>query len=203
MVDFMDAMRTDHPGDERLARHLGINYDACHLAVEFETALEALDRLVESGVRISKIHLSSALRVRPTRAAQEKLADFADQTYFHQVIAREPDGTIRRYRDLDVALKAAASVEENGSREWRIHFHIPLHSLPTPLFDNTTDHLLGVLDFLQAHPTKCGHLEMETYTWEVMPPDLKNRSVIDQLVSEYRWTLDQLHRRGFAALSDK
>ena len=64
--------------------------------------------------------------------------------------------------------------------EWRIHFHIPLHCPPTAWFDNTTDHLLGVLDVLAAQPGLCSHLEMETYTWEVMPPELKSRSVVDQ-----------------------
>jgi hypothetical protein len=38
---------------------------------------------------------------------------------------------------------------------------------------------------------------METYTWEVMPEELKNRSVVDQLTAEYEWTLRQLSARGF------
>jgi hypothetical protein len=38
---------------------------------------------------------------------------------------------------------------------------------------------------------------METYTWEVMPVEMKNRSVVDQLVSEYEWTLAQLALYGF------
>ncbi|HUR47078.1 MAG TPA: hypothetical protein VMZ27_14460, partial [Candidatus Saccharimonadales bacterium] len=66
------------------------------------------------------------------------------------------------------------------------------------LFDNTSDHLLGVLDVLQEHPALCSHLEMETYTWEVMPQQMKNRSVVDQLVSEYEWTLQALNARGLA-----
>jgi hypothetical protein len=80
--------------------------------------------------------------------------------------------------------------------EWRIHFHIPLHSPPTPLFDNTTDHLLGVLDLLQGNPALCSHLEMETYTWEVLPEPLRERSVVEQLAAEYHWTLAQLSERG-------
>jgi hypothetical protein len=39
---------------------------------------------------------------------------------------------------------------------------------------------------------------METYTWEVMPAEMKNRSVVDQLVGEYEWTLSELRQRGLA-----
>jgi len=74
---------------------------------------------------------------------------------------------------------------------------VPLHSPPTKLFNNTADHLLGVLDALQKDPTRCSHLEMETYTWEVMPPEMKKRDVVEQLVAEYDWTLKRMAERGF------
>ncbi len=199
-VDFLDEMRTQHPGDGRWSRHLGVNYDTCHLAVEYESPPDAFARFREHGIRISKIHLSSALRVQPTSEARKALTAFADDTYFHQVIERKADGSLRRYRDLDLALRQAESTDDRQSVEWRIHFHIPLHSPATPLFENTTDHLLGVLDLLQADPRLCTHLEMETYTWEVMPPELKNRSVISQLVSEYGWCLGELEKRGIRAV---
>jgi sugar phosphate isomerase/epimerase len=190
---FIEQMRADRPGDARLARHLGVNYDACHLAVEFEEPREAVRRFQEHGIRLSKIHLSSALKVRPTPEARVALRAFADDTYFHQVVARAPDGTLKRHRDLDVALAAPPAAE---GVEWRIHFHIPLHSPPTALFGTTQDHLLGLLDLVAAEPKLCPHFEMETYTWEVMPPELKKRSVVDQLAAEYDWTLARLAERG-------
>ena len=103
-----------------------------------------------------------------------------------------------RYRDLDVALEKANTEPPPVSSEWRIHFHIPLHAAPAAHYGSTADHLLGVLDFLKENPGICHHLEMETYTWEVMPGELKNRSVVDQLAAEYVWTLEQLHQRGLA-----
>jgi hypothetical protein len=63
------------------------------------------------------------------------------------------------------------------------------------MMDNTSDHLLGVLDVLQANPGLCSHLEMETYTWGVLPPALRSRSVVDQLAAEYDWCLRELRRR--------
>jgi hypothetical protein len=198
-VAFIEQLRAQRPGDSRALEHLGVNYDTCHLAVEYEEPQAALDRFRRAQVRISKLHLSSALRVRPTAEVRKALGAFADDIYFHQVIERATDGALHRYRDLDVALKAMAGVGHDRGVEWRIHFHVPLHSPSTKLFGNTTDHLLGVLDLLQRDPKMCSHLEMETYTWEVMPPELKERNVVSQLASEYEWTLARLAERGFGA----
>jgi len=97
-----------------------------------------------------------------------------------------------RYQDLDAALSQPSTINHQPPLEWRIHFHIPLHSKPTALFDTTSDHLVGVMDILKADPSLCSHIEMETYTWEVMPPELKRRDVVEQLVGEYEWTLQRL-----------
>jgi hypothetical protein len=126
------------------------------------------------------------------------LGAFADDTYLHQVVERAPDGTLTRHRDLPEVLGLDHESRGTDRREWRIHFHIPLHAPATPLFGNTQDHLLGVLDLVAADPGLCRHFEMETYTWEVMPAAMKNRSVVDQLVAEYDWTLAQLRQRGLA-----
>jgi len=193
-VKFFELMRGEHPHDGRLTEFLGVNYDTCHLAVEFEDAAESLAQLRGHGIKISKLHLSSALKLRPTPEALSALAAFADDTYLHQVASRTAGGKLARYKDLDVALAAPKSPPD----EWRVHFHIPLHSPAAAWFDNTTDHLLGVLDVLQADPHLCSHLEMETYTWEVLPPALKNRSVVGQLTAEYDWCLTALRDRGLA-----
>jgi hypothetical protein len=190
-VEFFGRLRDEHPGDPRLQQCLGVNYDTCHLAVEYENAGEALARLRRHQIKVSKLHLSSALKARPTAKARAALAGFADDVYLHQVVARGADGALVRYRDLDVALLAEAP-----SEEWRVHFHIPLHCPATEWFEPTTDHLLGVLDVLQADPGLCTHLEMETYTWEVMPSGMKSRNVVDQLASEYEWCLEHLQERG-------
>ena len=195
-VAFFEQLRADRPGDLRLDEHLGVNYDCCHLAVEFEAPGEALARLRRAGIKISKIHLSNALKVRPTTEVRAALRAFADDIYFHQTIERRPDGEIIRYGDLDEALATSASASPQFELEWRIHFHIPLHAKPTTLFDTTADHLLGVLEEVRKAPALCRHFEMETYTWEVMPPEMKNRSVVDQLVSEYEWTLARLEECG-------
>ena len=199
-IAFFEQLRADRPGDLRLDEHLGINYDCCHLAVEFEAPGEALQRLRRAGIKISKIHLSNALKVHPTPEVRAALKAFADDIYFHQTIERRPDGGIIRYGDLDEALDTSATATPQYELEWRIHFHIPLHAKPTALFDTTADHLLGVLDEVKRAPSLCSHFEMETYTWEVMPAELKKRNVVDQLVGEYEWTLAALAARGIGRI---
>ncbi|HVY68365.1 MAG TPA: metabolite traffic protein EboE, partial [Verrucomicrobiae bacterium] len=197
-VHFLRQMRDDRPNDTRLNRHLGVNYDTCHLAIEYEQPAAALRRFRENSIKISKIHLSSALKVRPTAAAREALRSFADDVYFHQVIARDKQGQITRFKDLDVALASPLPTNGPVTDEWRVHFHVPLHTRATELFDNTSDHVTGLLDLLKTEPGICSHFEMETYTWEVMPSEMKKNNVVDQLVAEYQWTLGQLARRGLA-----
>ena len=192
-VRFFESLYAQHPNDSRLHEHLGVNYDTCHLAVEYEEPRTAIGALRDAGLRISKLHLSAALIVQPDHTVKGNLKAFEDDVYLHQVIEKTPLGTLNRYRDLDAAL--AADIE---AEEWRIHFHVPLHSPDGDWFKTTRQHIKGVLDLLQEDPELCSHLEMETYTWEVLPNQMKNRDVVDQLVGEYEWTLGELTVRGLA-----
>ena len=198
-VAFFERMAAVRPAEQdRLLRYLGVNYDTCHLAVEFEEPAESVGRLRAHGIKISKIHLSSALKVKPAPEARKFLAAFADDTYLHQVVVRNGGPNLTRYKDLDLALAAAEISNPSNAAEWRIHFHVPIHSPATALTSTTVDHLRGVLDLLKVDPRFCSHLEMETYTWEVMPQALKNRNVVDQLAAEYDWCLRELRERGLA-----
>lgn len=197
-VHFIEQMRQSRPGDLRLDAHLGVNYDCCHLAVEFERPAEAIGRFLQHRIRISKLHFSNALRVKPTSEARQHLRTFLDDVYLHQVVAAGAAEGLRRYLDLDAALLEPAGLKPQLSEEWRIHFHVPLYSGPETFFDTTSDHVLGVMDELKAHPGMCSHIEIETYTWEVLPQSIKQRNVVDQLESEYRWTLHELVQRGLA-----
>ena len=202
-ISFFRQMRDEHKNDPRLDEFLGVNYDCCHFAVEFEEPENALAAFAEAGIRISKIHLSSALKTRTTPDALAALQKFSEGVYLHQVIARGPEGQLMFFRDLPDALEdnskiSHATRQSSNMSEWRIHFHVPLHAAAVPPFQNTDDHLTGVLDWLARDPKACSHLEMETYTWEVLPPELKSRTVVEQLAAEYDWTLAELAKRGLA-----
>lgn len=197
-VKFFGLYVDENPGDTRFLQRVGINYDCCHLAVEFEEAQEALEKLHSTGIRLSKLHLSSALKLKPTAENIERLKGFDEPVYFHQVIARKGDEPLRRFRDIPDALAFADSHPGETGDEWRVHFHIPLHASPCGGFGDTKDHMLGSLDWLQRNPHACQHLEMETYTWEVLPENLRSVDVVDQLCAEYDWTLTEMKKRGLA-----
>jgi hypothetical protein len=196
-VTFFDNWRSSDRAvdDEGLLRHVGVNYDCCHLAVEFESAKVALDRISAAGLRLSKLHLSSALRVRPDETGRNALRAFIEPVYLHQVVVGQGSHVRRRYIDLPDAL--ASSERLDPAEEWRVHFHVPLHAAPGAPFGDTRDHLIEALDWLKTHHGACTHLEMETYTWEVLPPAMR-LPIEDQLVREYAWTLGELAERGLA-----
>jgi hypothetical protein len=196
-VALFDKMRDEHKDDPRLNEFLGVNYDCCHFAAEYEEPLDAFAAFQNAGVKINKLHLSSALKTSATPGALAALKKFSDDVYLHQVIARTRSGRIKFFKDLPDALNKNSKFKIQNSElsEWRIHFHVPLHAPAIPPFQNTNDHLLGALDWLAKNPKACSHLEMETYTWEVLPPELKSRTVVEQIAAEYEWTLARLAER--------
>jgi hypothetical protein len=198
-VAFFNAWRAGEPAVDRegLLQRVGVNYDCCHLGVEFESAKAALDRIAGAGLRLSKLHLSSALRVRPDTIGRQALAAFNEPVYLHQVVVGNAHTGVVRRRFVDLPEALADPEPAQVDDEWRVHFHVPLHAAPGAPFEDTRDHLMGALDWLQAHRGACTHLEMETYTWEVLPPALR-LPIEDQLVREYAWTLDALAQRGLA-----
>jgi hypothetical protein len=63
--------------------------------------------------------------------------------------------------------------------------------------EDTSEHVRKTLDWLSQNSAKCSHLEMETYTWEVLPSNLRSLSVVEQVAEEYFWTIKALKERGF------
>jgi hypothetical protein len=181
---------------EAILQNIGINYDTCHFAVEFEEANLSLSKLTTNGLRISKIHLSSALSFRPTEANVARLKSFHDEVYLHQTIIRKGTEVTHRFADIpDVLAWYPAHCSEAGD-EWRVHFHIPLHARPDGDFQDTTSQISGVLAEVAKNPGMCRHFEMETYTWEVLPVELQSSDVVDQLVAEYKWCLGEFSKAG-------
>jgi hypothetical protein len=198
-VDFFAEWRASDRAveGEGLLRYVGVNYDCCHLAIEFESARAALDRLAAAGLRLSKLHLSSALRVRPDAEGRAALAAFVEPTYLHQVVVGRTNSHDVRRRFVDLPDALSDKEPSRSDDEWRVHFHVPLHAAPGAPFADTRDHLTDALDWLAVHRGACTHLEMETYTWEVLPPALR-LPIEEQLVREYEWTLAALAVRGLA-----
>jgi sugar phosphate isomerase/epimerase len=196
-LKFFGLYLDEHPKDRDFFHFVGLNYDTCHLAIEYEDPAVALERITGSGIRLSKLHFSSALKFKPSAENLRRLRGFDEPVYFHQVVIWDGNEVpLRRFRDLPEALEFAEKNPGEWGSEWRVHFHIPIHAQPSGEFGTTQDHLLGAMDWLGKNPTKCQHIEMETYTWEVLPEEMRTGDVVDQLAKEYDWCLAEMKVRG-------
>jgi sugar phosphate isomerase/epimerase len=189
---FFERLQAAAPDAEAIRRRIGVNYDACHFALEYDAAREALDALTEAGIRISKIHLSSALALDPSDPkALAAIRRFDEPVYFHQVLLRRANGDVSRFIDLPEFFAAVESgaFDPTLFKEMRVHFHIPLDAEPAAPLRSTGDQTVEVLRWKKEHPLACPHYEIETYTWGVLPDDLQ-RPVEEQIAGEYAWVLE-------------
>jgi hypothetical protein len=179
-----------HLAETKLLEHVRICYDTCHFSVEYEEPQSVFARLQSAGIKIGKIQISAAIQVKIPADVEkrslivERLRPFAESTYLHQVIERRSDSTLHHYPDLITALP---HLEQSLAEEWRIHFHVPIFIHDYQILQSTQDDIATVLHLLKTN-NACSHLEIETYTWDVLPSKMK----IDLLTSiqrEYEWVL--------------
>ncbi|HEY3494921.1 MAG TPA: metabolite traffic protein EboE [Polyangiaceae bacterium] len=177
--------------ERALRRHVGVCLDACHASVEFESPLDALRRLRSAGIAVPKLQVSAGLRVRsPDAAALSALRAFADDVYLHQTVVRSPNGALRRFVDLADAIEHAGELDAGA--EWRVHFHVPVFEAELPPFSSTRAELS---ELLRAAPELPSALEVETYTFDVLPAAYRTGSVTDDLARELEWTRAELLSR--------
>lgn len=184
-------------------RYFGICYDICHQAVMFEDIEASLEAIYKAGIVIAKIQVSSALRVTNATEAKSLLEHYAEPRYLHQLSVLDKQGKQHFCSDLSQALKNNDYCVE---AEWRVHFHVPIQAeqLNSPLLSTTRKAIEATCRFLAAHPTLKPHLEVETYTWGVMPDDIKPTSdiqLIKAIAEELNWLETIL--RSFNLISRK
>ena len=183
--------------------YLALCFDVCHQAVMFEDCYQSLDRLRATGVSVGKVQLSNAMicHLPPDDAARREavldtLASFAETTYLHQVKALDAQGGRVAWPDLPAALQGCA-----GYNELRIHFHIPLFSehLLLPELRGSQVALAQTFDYLAAHTEFRPVLEVETYSWGVLPAQLRpttEQAQLEGIAAELRWVEGQLRQRN-------
>jgi len=180
----------------KLAReYLGVCYDVCHQAVEFEDVAESLRSLDAAGIRINKVHITCAIDLdnpADNEAGRKLLAGFVEQRYLHQTFALFADGDIRTITDLseDLCLNPPPHMAE--AIKWRIHFHVPVNADNLGPLGTTRDDLKIALRTV-AELDQTPHLEVETYTWSVMPGE-EQPSLVDGFTAELHATLDLLNQ---------
>jgi len=182
-------------------QHLGVCYDVCHQAVMFEDIQQSLERLIDADIQVGKIQFSSAIEIKNpgNPEALRSLREFIEPRYLHQVNVLANDGRIHYANDLPDALNSTTLYPRDGI--WRIHYHVPIQSsqLLTPELSTTQDAINSVLDFLVRHSEFHPQLEVETYTWQVLPKSLRPNNdieLVESLNEELNWLAHQMRNRN-------
>ncbi|MUH37513.1 xylose isomerase, partial [Zobellia amurskyensis] len=164
-------------------RYLTVCYDICHFSLAYEEPTETFEKFAKAGIAIGKIQVSAALKILSNPSGNDKIWEaltlFDEPTYLHQV-TEKIDGKVKTYNDLPIVLENKREFEE-----LRAHFHVPIFLERFGALDSTQDHILKVMKYLKDNPVS-EHLEIETYTWDVLPSALK-RDLSESIVREIEW----------------
>jgi len=169
-------------------------YDVCHFAVGYEKHAAVVRQLREKKIKVGKIQISAALKAimpdSPTERESviQAFRQFNESTYLHQVVARQDDGSFKRYPDLPEALNDSDNVL---TKEWRSHFHVPLFVQDYGLLKSTQEDIKEVLS-IHCSLSFTHYLEVETYTWEVLPDPLK-APISESIIREMEWVINYLN----------
>jgi hypothetical protein len=173
-----------------LRKHLGVVYDICHQAVEFEDITQSLNALRGAGIPVMKLQAAAAVRIPEVSCdAIAMLRKFDDPVYLHQTV--QMGGAPRKdFLDLSNAFESWTATPVRC--EWRTHFHVPVFLDDLGAFKTTRPSIQEALALHKANPISA-QVEIETYTWDVLPDHLKTGNIVDYVVKELEWVKAQLH----------
>ncbi|WP_425309599.1 metabolite traffic protein EboE [Ammonicoccus fulvus] len=167
------------------AAWLGVCLDTCHQAISFADPAADVAALREAGLSVVKIQASAAPEVPDPRDPEQRarISRFVEPRYLHQTRELGPGGQVTRVDDLDLALSGLP-----GAGPWRVHFHIPVHAEPAAPLRSTRDSIGAVLRALARHQDVGeADIEVETYTWAVLPPETAGVDLITGIAGELQW----------------
>lgn len=168
MFDMADALNSL----DVVREHIGVCFDVCHQAVIFEDVQQSIDLLTAAEIRINKIHITNAIELEDPAnnpAGRAALCDYVEPRYLHQTYAKAEDGKISHRPDLlteDINCEPADSFMQADA--WRVHFHVPVYADELGPLKTTRPELKAALRKVREIDY-APHLEVETYTWPVMP----------------------------------
>ncbi len=174
---------------ELLRKHLTLCLDLCHAAVEYENASDCINALRGANINIGKLQISAGLRLTDVTVTRARcLQPFIDPVYLHQVIEKHGDN-VNRYADLPEAFEQLQ--DDSLPREWRVHFHVPIFLDDLGDFSSTQFFIEDALKLHKESPVSA-HLEVETYTWDVLPDQYKGLPIDDAISRELGWVESNL-----------
>ena len=174
--------------ESTIKRYITVCYDICHFSLAYEEPEDTFKKFADVGLLIGKIQVSAALKILYNEADAKEIWDsltrFNEPTYLHQV-TEQINGKVKTYNDLPIVLEA-----RKDFTELRAHFHVPIFLEQFGKLYSTQDHILKVVEYLKTNPVS-EHLEIETYTWDVLPKELK-RDLSESIIREIDWLKERL-----------
>lgn len=178
-----------------IREHIQVCYDVCHFAVGYEDHYHMIEELKALGIKVGRIQISAALKapmsndIASRQPVIEAFKKFSEPVYLHQVVAATKNNGLLRYPDMEPALEDANNPDVN---EWRAHYHVPIFIQNYGVLQSTQRDIEQVLN-IQAGQMLTFILEVETYTWEVLPEEMR-LPLTESIIREMEWVIDLLKR---------
>lgn len=172
--------------------HIQICYDVCHFALAYEQPEDVIKQLQKEGIKIGKIQISSALKcVKSSKTVlskqQHSLKQFDEPTYLHQAVIKTTKGDLKHFSDLTGGITA---MSDPDFKEIRTHFHVPVFLSEFEVLESTQNDIIDTLD-LWGKNKFSAHLEVETYTWTILPEHLQT-DITSSIIRELEWVQKQI-----------
>ena len=169
--------------------YTGVVFDIGHQSVGYEDIPASLQKLVDAGVHIVKLQEAASMHMpNVTQKTVDALQSFAKTIYLSQTCQKK-DGKTTWFLNLEDAFEAFQ--KDPGPRDWRTHFHVPVFLDDLGAFGTTRFALEQALAVHKQTPLST-HLEIETYTWDVLPDHLKTGDIVEYVTRELDWVKGQL-----------
>lgn len=177
----------DTQAEDYVREHFQLCYDVCHFAVGFEKPEEAINRILQAKIKIGRIQISAALASPNLGNADldevsDQLSVFDEPIYLHQAVTKQTNGKLKRFSDLGEAIQ---SLRYPPDQEIRTHFHVPIFTEEYGVLRSTQSDIVETLK-IWSNRNFTNHLEVETYTWDVLPEDMRT-DIVSSIARELSW----------------
>ncbi|WP_242202759.1 metabolite traffic protein EboE [Aestuariivivens insulae] len=183
---------SEETAKQHLLLHIQICYDVCHFALAYESPEHVISNLQKEGINIGKVQISAAIKCKrssnvPINIQQKHLRQFDEPTYLHQSVIKLDDGKLLHFSDLSEGIQTMA---HKDFKELRTHFHVPIFLSNFDVLQSTQNDIIKALK-LWKQKAYSNHLEVETYTWSILPKALQT-SLTASISRELEWVQKQL-----------
>jgi len=199
IVDFFESHLLKQGDEDLIRRHIRVCHDVCHAVVMCESQESVFQAYQKAGIQVGKVQISSAVVVQfdsmsenDRAEAIQQVSAFAEDRYLHQTTITLSDQDVSFFEDLPLALQSIDS-PKNAQGTWRIHFHVPIYLREFGLLQASQQEIVDCVSSCRRY-SEVTHFEVETYAWNVLPPDLQEETLAVGIAKELTW-FDELAKQ--------